>query len=81
MSSYFSKGQVGARQTAPSLLFLVSFAQAKVRLMMAFEMMEKFRDDESASMPRTQMDQLVLRPLEQALNSAIVGADKYKSAL
>ena len=49
--------------------------------MHAFEMMEKVRANDTGSKPREEIERMMMGPLGAALNSAVVGADKYKSAL
>lgn len=61
--------------------FLMSVAQAKVGLMLAFEMMEKIRANVTGPLSRKEAESLLSAPLNIALNSAVKGADMYKSAL
>ena len=50
-------------------------------LVLAYEMRESMHDDAASSMTRKQADEMVMALLKQALEAAVVGADKHKSSL
>ena len=59
----------------------MAVAQAKVQLMHAAEVMDRLQADGAGSVSIEAMERMVMPPLEAALNSAVRGADKCRSAL